>query len=61
MIPRTGDFRNHIGWVPDIRFIERLVFNSNWRCDPAPKIKKFDDDKLMELIRFVSSHEVEFC
>ncbi|MDD2821950.1 MAG: zinc-dependent metalloprotease [Flavobacterium sp.] len=58
--PRTGEIlESHIGWYHNIMSLLR-----NWymiqtaAVDPAARAKKFDDNLMGELIRFVSSHEV---
>lgn len=58
--PRTGEIlESHIGWYHNIMSLLR-----NWymiqtaAIDPAARAKKFDDNLMGELIRFVSSHEV---
>lgn len=58
--PRSGEIlESHIGWYHNIMSLLR-----NWyliqtaAADPAARKKKFDDNLMGELIRFVSSHEV---
>ncbi|MCP9768599.1 DUF5117 domain-containing protein [Lacihabitans sp. LS3-19] len=58
--PRSGEIiESHIGWYHNIMSLLR-----NWyliqtaAADPAARMKKFDDQLMGELIRFVSSHEV---
>ncbi len=58
--PRSGEIlESHIGWYHNIMSLLR-----NWyliqtaAVDPAARKKKFDDNLMGELIRFVSSHEV---
>jgi hypothetical protein len=58
--PRSGEIiESHIGWYHNIMSLLR-----NWymiqtaAVDPAARKKRFDDDLMGELIRFVSSHEV---
>ena len=58
--PRSGEIlESHIGWYHNVMSLLR-----NWyliqasAVDPAARNKKFDDNLMGELIRFVSSHEV---
>lgn len=58
--PRSGEIiESHIGWYHNIMSLLR-----NWyliqtaAADPEARKKKFDDNLMGELIRFVSSHEV---
>jgi hypothetical protein len=58
--PRTGEIlESHIGWYHNV-----MSLLNNWYTiqaaanDPRARKKKFDDELMGELIRFVSSHEV---
>jgi ribosomal protein S18 acetylase RimI-like enzyme len=58
--PRTGEIlESHIGWYHNVMSLLR-----NWymiqaaAVDPRARNKKFDDELMGELIRFVSAHEV---
>jgi hypothetical protein len=58
--PRTGEIlESHIGWYHNV-----MSLLNNWytiqaaAIDTRARKKKFDDDLMGELIRFVSSHEV---
>lgn len=58
--PRTGEIlESHIGWYHNVMSLLR-----NWymiqaaAVDPRARNKKFDDELMGQLIRFVSAHEV---
>jgi hypothetical protein len=58
--PRTGEIlESHIGWYHNIMSLLRdWYLIQTAAVDPAARAKKFDDNLMGELIRFVSSHEV---
>ncbi|MBX2966564.1 MAG: zinc-dependent metalloprotease [Cyclobacteriaceae bacterium] len=58
--PRTGEIlESHIGWYHNV-----MNLLNNWytiqaaAVDPRARSKKFDDDLMGELVRFVAAHEV---
>ncbi|UQD56777.1 zinc-dependent metalloprotease [Flavobacterium sp. K5-23] len=58
--PRSGEIlESHIGWYHNIMSLLRdWYLIQTAAVDPAARNKKFDDNLMGELIRFVSSHEV---
>lgn len=58
--PRSGEIlESHIGWYHNImRLLRNWYLIQTAAADPAARMKKFDDNLMGELIRFVSSHEV---
>ena len=58
--PRTGEIlESHIGWYHNVMSLVNHWYTIQAAAiDPRARKKKFDDDLMGELIRFVSSHEV---
>lgn len=58
--PRTGEIlESHIGWYHNVMSLLNHWYTLQAAViDPRARKKKFDDDLMGELIRFVSSHEV---
>jgi hypothetical protein len=58
--PRSGEIlESHIGWYHNVMSLLRdWYLIQAGAVDPAARNKKFDDNLMGELIRFVSSHEV---
>lgn len=58
--PRSGEIlESHIGWYHNVmRLLRNWYIIQGAAVDPKARTKKFSDELMGELIRFVSSHEV---
>lgn len=58
--PRSGEIiESHIGWYHNLmNLLHNWYFIQASPSDPRARARKFDDELMGELIRFVSSHEV---
>ncbi|WP_221394844.1 zinc-dependent metalloprotease [Dyadobacter sp. NIV53] len=58
--PRSGEIlESHIGWYHNVmRLLHNWYIIQGAAVDPNARKKKFDDELMGQLIRFVSSHEI---
>jgi hypothetical protein len=58
--PRSGEIiESHIGWYHNVmRLVRNWYMIQTAAADPKARTKKFSDELMGQLIRFVSSHEV---
>lgn len=58
--PRSGEIlESHIGWYHNVmRLLRNWYIIQGGAVDPKARTKKFDDELMGQLVRFVSSHEI---
>ncbi|MCF2520086.1 zinc-dependent metalloprotease [Dyadobacter sp. CY351] len=58
--PRSGEIlESHIGWYHNVmRLLRNWYIIQAGAVDPKARTKKFDDELMGQLVRFVSSHEI---
>ncbi|MCF0062097.1 zinc-dependent metalloprotease [Dyadobacter chenwenxiniae] len=58
--PRSGEIlESHIGWYHNVmRLLRNWYIIQAGAVDPKARAKKFDDELMGQLVRFVSSHEI---
>lgn len=58
--PRSGEIlESHIGWYHNVmRLLRNWYIIQAAAVDPKARTKKFDDELMGQLVRFVSSHEI---
>ncbi|MCE7068314.1 zinc-dependent metalloprotease [Dyadobacter sp. CY326] len=58
--PRSGEIlESHIGWYHNVmRLLRNWYIIQGAAVDPKARTKKFDDELMGQLVRFVSSHEI---
>ncbi|TDE10006.1 zinc-dependent metalloprotease [Dyadobacter psychrotolerans] len=58
--PRSGEIlESHVGWYHNVmRLLRNWYIIQGAAVDPKARTKKFDDELMGQLVRFVSSHEI---